>query len=95
MWQVDPSSSTRDATTVATAAVRGTAPRAARALLSLNERRLQELFVEQLATAIADEVQSDTVMTNFAIKLEDWHGVGPVDVAICGEDFEPIAFFEL
>jgi hypothetical protein len=32
---------------------------------------------------------------NFRIKLDAWDGLGPVDVAMCGEDSQPIAFFEL
>jgi hypothetical protein len=51
--------------------------------------------VEQLAAAGTEESAASTVRTNFGIKLDDWDGVGPVDVVVCGEDSQPIVFFEL
>jgi hypothetical protein len=49
----------------------------------------------RISPRLVSEVRAATVRMNFRIKLDAWDGVGPVDVAMCGEDSQPIAFFEL
>jgi hypothetical protein len=60
----------------------------------VREREFQAVFVSALESALSQVTDAVRAKPNFGIKLEEWPGVGPVDVAVVSGG-DPTVFFEL